>query len=597
MSEVEVARGVVTIVPSMEGAQKAITTELSSATSGVSDIGQVTGSKFSSGLSKGLAVAGVATAAITAVTAKTTQAFVGAANEVAEYGDNIDKMSQKMGISAESYQEWDFVMEHCGTSMETLKASMKTMANAAENGNDAFQQLGITQEQVANMSQEDLFAATIEGLQGVEDTTQRTYLAGQLLGRGATELGALMNMSAEDTEAMKEQLHELGGVMSNDAVLAAAGFEDALLNMETAADGVKNNLMANFLPGMSEVMNGLAAVFSGDESGMDSVTAGIESILEKVTELLPGFIEMGGKIIIALIEGIVPMLPQIVAAVIEGFVALIAALVEALPDLIPVVVEGIGVIVTAIFDNLPRIIESALELLMSFVNKLSDPGSLAKLVETAVLIITTVASALVEALPMIVEAGITLVAQLVETLIGKLSDLVSTGLQFVSSIVSGIGSGIPDIVKGAKSIVTNILDTLSSLPKQLISMALSWGRDLIDNFVRGIMDNISKVTSAVSDVAGTVKDYIGFSEPDKGPLSDFHTYAPDMIDLFTTGLNDSRAKINGTMESVLSMPEQSIGAGAGGGSITIPVYLGDEILDSVIVNSQQRVALRSGGVA
>jgi hypothetical protein len=57
---------------------------------------------------------------------------------VASYGDNIDKMSQKMGMSASAYQEWDAVMQHSGTSMETMKSSMKTLANAAETGNDAF---------------------------------------------------------------------------------------------------------------------------------------------------------------------------------------------------------------------------------------------------------------------------------------------------------------------------------------------------------------------------------------------------------------------------------------------------------------------------
>ena len=138
--------------------------------------------------------------------------------ETAEYGDNVDKMSQKMGITAEAYQEWDFIMQHCGTSMDSLKSSMKTLASAAETGNAAFEKIGLSQEQIANMSQEDLFAATIAGLQGIDDTTERTYLASQLLGRGATELGALLNMSAEETAEMRDRVHELGGVMSDEGV-------------------------------------------------------------------------------------------------------------------------------------------------------------------------------------------------------------------------------------------------------------------------------------------------------------------------------------------------------------------------------------------
>ena len=103
---------------------------------------------FGSKLKNGLATAGKAAAtAITAVAAATTAAtaaMVKAASETAAYGDNIDKMSQKMGISAEAYQEWDAVMQHAGTSIDSLKASMKTMATQAEQGDEAFKKLGIT---------------------------------------------------------------------------------------------------------------------------------------------------------------------------------------------------------------------------------------------------------------------------------------------------------------------------------------------------------------------------------------------------------------------------------------------------------------------
>ena len=156
-------------------------------------------SSFGTALKTGIGTAAkIGTAAIAAVgtaVVGSSVAFIKGAGDIAEYGDNIDKMSQKMGISAQGYQEWEAVMQHSGTSMESLKAGMKTLANAVENGNDAFGRLGITQEQIASMSNEELFNTTISALQNVENETERTYLAGQLLGRGATELGALLNTS------------------------------------------------------------------------------------------------------------------------------------------------------------------------------------------------------------------------------------------------------------------------------------------------------------------------------------------------------------------------------------------------------------------
>ena len=231
------------IEPSFEGVSSKIDKELGGA-------GESGGKSFGSGFAKvmggtGKAIAGKAIAGAVAVGAAATTAlttgFVNATNSVASYGDNIDKMSQKMGMSAEAYQEWDAVMQHSGTSMETMKSSMKTLANAAETGNKAFKELGITEEDLANMSQQDLFEATIAGLQNVEDDTQRTYLAGKLLGKGATELGALLNTSAEDTQAMRDRVRELGGVMSDEAVKAAAAYQDQMQDMQTAFSGLSPN--------------------------------------------------------------------------------------------------------------------------------------------------------------------------------------------------------------------------------------------------------------------------------------------------------------------------------------------------------------------
>ena len=109
---IEVARAFVTIVPSMEGSQKTIATEMGAITEpAAKEAGEKSGKSFGESLAKGLkttaAVIGAAMTAATAAAIATGKAFIGAANDVASYGDAIDKNSQKMGISAQAYQEWD----------------------------------------------------------------------------------------------------------------------------------------------------------------------------------------------------------------------------------------------------------------------------------------------------------------------------------------------------------------------------------------------------------------------------------------------------------------------------------------------------------
>jgi hypothetical protein len=190
-----------------------------------------------------------------------------------------------LGISAEAYQEWDAVLQHSGTSIDSMGIGMKTLATAAARGSDAFTALGISAKQAASMSREDLFAQTITALQNVADENQRAQLAQDLFGRSAMELGPLLNTSAADTRAMRDRVHELGGVMSDEAVKASAAYQDTLQDLQTAMGGTKRNLIAEFLPGITTVMDGLTAILTGDD-GVGRVSEGIGNVIGNITTIL-----------------------------------------------------------------------------------------------------------------------------------------------------------------------------------------------------------------------------------------------------------------------------------------------------------------------
>ena len=592
-NNIEVARAVVTIVPTMEGAQQTITNELTqvASSSGVASAGQSAGSNFAAGLGKGLAVAGAATAAVTAAAIKAADSFVSAASEVASYGDNIDKMSQKMGISAEAYQEWDFVMQHCGTSMESLKSSMKTLATAAENGSEAFERLGISQEDIAQMSQEDLFGATIEALQQVDDETERTYLASQLLGRGATELGPLLNMTAEETAEMKDQLHELGGVMSDEDVKAAAAFDDQLQDMQTAFTSIKRGMMSDFLPALTDVADGLTDIFTGNyDQGVDKISEGIDQIVAKFSELLPKILEIGANIIESLAEAIIQNLPVIMPAIVDLIMSIANMIIENLPLILETGIQLVLQVALGIAQALPEMIPTIVDVVITIVETLIDNVDL--LIDASIALIIGLAEGLINALPRLIARIPEIIVKIVEALIKAIPKLNDAARE----IILGLAEGILSFLGKMGEVASDIMGAFKDGILGFVETAKNWGHDLIDNFVSGIKDKINSVVDACKSIAGTIADYLGFSEPDKGPLSNFHTYAPDMIDLFTEGLEDSKAQLQGTLTNVLQLPMSDMmvdAAGAGGGAISI--YIGQEKLDTIILNAQQRHSLVSGG--
>lgn len=105
----------------------------------------------------------------------------------------------------------------------------------------------------------------------------------------------------------------------------------------------------------------------------------------------------------------------------------------------------------------------------------------------------------------------------------------------------------------------------------LISSASSWGVDLINNFIGGIQSMASNLWSTVSGIAQGVKDFLGFSEPKKGPLSDFHTYGPDMMELYASSIEKSQNKVLSAVSDVASGVSDALMVGNGMGGIQLPV--------------------------
>lgn len=568
---IEVCKATVTIIPNMQGAQQTIAEQLGAASESAGKSGgEKAGSAFTANMgsmiSAGAAVVTGAVAAVTGAAIGAGKAIWDSANNVAQFGDNIDKMSQKMGISAQAYQEWDFVMQHSGTSMESLKASMKTLANAAERDNDAFKELGISTKDIQQMSQEDLFSSVISGLQQVEDTTQRTYLAGQLLGRGATELGALLNMSAEETAAMKQEVHDLGGVLSDTAVKNAATFQDTLQNLTTAADGLKNSMVANLLPSLTTVMNGFTGLITGTDGAEKQISSGINSLIKNITTALPTaldaitsivsgvtsvlpdlvvtladaiigalptlgntFMDVGGKIL----DAITQVLPKMLDAGLKLIIQLAQGITEAIPRLLPAIVTLVSDLGKMIMENLPMLLKAGLELVLALAQGIAD--NVGDLAVAAIQLITQLETFIIENLPEIMQTGLEIVLALINGIVESLPELTTAITEMMTTFVDTVTNNLPEILKCGFEILAALVEgVLKALP-DLIMVVPKIYKGLFDkiilmdwksigkNIVTGIRDGLIKakdtlikaIQNLCTEAWGKVKEFFGIASPSK----------------------------------------------------------------------------------
>lgn len=321
------------------------------------------------------------------------------ANDVVEAGDAIDKTSQKIGISAESYQEWDYVFQRCGADVNNLQTGMKKLSgvitDAAGGSDSAAQKLsavGLSIEDLNGKSQDEQLSIVISALQDMESGAA----ANDLLGKSAVDMAAVLNMTAEETEALKQEAQDYGMVMSNEAVAASAAFEDSLTRMQGTMGGLKNRMVGELLPGITMIMDGLSDLTAGNEQAGEELTNGVTAVIETVTEMIPQAVELISLIAAAILESA----PSIISALAEG-------IINAIPTLLPVILQVITELVTALLELLPQIVEAGMQIIASLITGIAT--ALPTLIPQIVEIIVQIVQTLIDNLPLILDAALQLI--------------------------------------------------------------------------------------------------------------------------------------------------------------------------------------------
>ena len=208
-------------------------------------------------LGNAIGVAAKVGAAVVAGAGVAAGALYGMANKAAGATDRIDKMSQKIGISRKGFQEWDFILSENGASVDGLQMGLKTLSKAADDASRGvktqegnFKRLGVSVKDANGQlkSQEDLFGEVVLALSKMENGTERTALASQLLGRSAQELAPMLNSGAESVEELRQKAHDLGLVLGDDAIDSGVKFSDTMDQLKRSFGSIVTMIGVRVMP-------------------------------------------------------------------------------------------------------------------------------------------------------------------------------------------------------------------------------------------------------------------------------------------------------------------------------------------------------------
>lgn len=464
------------------------------------------------------AAAGAAVSAVGAFCAESAKKIKELADQSAAAGDKIDKQSQRLGMSAQAYQEWDFILSQNGGSVDILSTGVNKLNNLlddARNGSksatETFSKLGLSFEELNAMNSEQRFEAIIAALQGMENVSERNAVANDILGKSYVDIIPLLNSTAEGTEELKNRAHETGMIMSDEAVSAAVHYTDAMDVLNRTVTGLTNEFGAKLLPGLTEVAQGITDMASGVEGGSERVANGIEMMVGAFSDAAPDIIDIitqmaedgediAPEMIETIISAILDLLPHLAVTAQNIIPALLEGIIAALPELGEGAGEIVAGLLTAIIELLPMLSDGAIQMVLALVQGISN--SVPELIPAAVKAADAFIKGVLNMLPTIIDVAMELIIALYNGIIAALPELVKVCPTLMIRLASALINAIPKLLEAIPKIQSAITEALTSIDW------IETGKEMIASLLNALLQAVDSAKNAFLSLGQTVFGYL-----------------------------------------------------------------------------------------
>ncbi len=488
-------------------------------------------SKVADGFSKAGKIAGGVGIAIGTAMVGASTAVVNMANDTSEMADEIDKMSQKTGLSIEGFQEWSYIMDQNGMSIDSMQSGMKTLVgqmDKVKSGNqsaiDTFKSLGV---EVLNADgtlrdQEDVMNDTIMALADMGDTAERAKLQTELFGKAGTELSPMLNQGSDAIEGLRDRSHELNLIMSEDAVKSGVAYGDLKDDLEKSSAAIKNSIGSAVMP----ILNKLLEKFI-------EFLPTIQTIFDRIGPIAADFID---KFLPPLMDVAEEILPQ-AASAIEEF---LPSLSEIASDLAPIIVdllrEVVPIAVQLISEVLP-VVSSLIKKLLPILSQLLE------FLGPSLVLVMSLVSPLLDLSVSILSPIVELVNSLVVPLLGLLSDALSPIFGIISQLLGPLTSLISMILqpicKLLEILLTPLIKLLDLILPPIFSLVenfLSWASPYLTSFFEFIGNAVTKMITWFGE-GGLTKALRNFGNFFKGLWNGITNVFKSAVNLIIKGIN------------------------------------------------------------
>jgi len=306
---------------------------------------------------------------------------------------------------------------------------------------------------------------------------------------------------------------------NNEAIVAArdaqASLDESLGRVGEAVANIKTSVQADFMPSITQMLDGIAALASGDESGVDQLTQGITEFADTLAEKAPQAAEAAGQLMGALLEAISASLPSLLEAGGTVLGEIVSGILAGLPDMGGAGLELVTTLTQGIGSALPELIPAGVDAVLQLVETLTNPDSLGELIDAAPSLITALAEGLIKALPKLAQRTPEIIGNIVATLAANLPKIGAAAVEIILTLAAGLVGAIPELVAAVPKLIVSIVGGFSKAGEDF--------RGIGKNIVTGVWTGIQnmgrwirdKVTGFFSGITSAVKGVLGIRSPSR----------------------------------------------------------------------------------
>lgn len=471
----------------------------------------------------GNAISGVGKA-LTPISAAAGAALTGLSAlgiKAAATGGEIDDLSQRLGVSAEKVQEWQYLALQTGVDMDTFNnalikaraALVDLSAGTINNASKALQSLGLNINNFEN--KEQMFDGILTALASMKDKTLQTAYANEIFGdKIANQMIPFLNAGAENINKLKDEFTTLGA-LTNEQIKTLATLDDTFNRVKESLKNVCLQIDATFAPLLQRIAdminNDVVPKLQKLAEWFNSLTIEQQAFAAKallvVAALAP--LALGIGKVVSTIGGIIKLIPALQAGLsalaanpIILIIAVIAAILLLLYTRCEAFRAAINNLVSAIGEALKPALDAVmqvLDLIMSVLQPIID------LVGGILAVAINVISEALQPVIGIIQAIFDIISPLLDMLM-TVVEMILTPIQIAIQALFGILQPLLSVALIPLKIVLQALQ----VPLQMLGTLLGWLASLFKVFGNVVTKIFSGVVKIINIVVGVVEDAVNF---------------------------------------------------------------------------------------